>query len=544
MKLHVGCAIGLLWTAVACGSPFPTTLVVGTGDKFATPIGDVWWSGFFGGQYQQSALAEDGTMVFGGLVQDESGKTIPGYWSYAGGNFHLLAAQGQAAQGLSSGVYTKLEFPPAISPNGKAVFSSLVYEPGEPELGGIWSGVQPPIGLVVGPMQPAPMIGQGVSFYSAGGPTLTAQGRINFLSGLEGPGINSSNNVVLMQSDAGSLRVIARTGDAAVGMPGFFHSSLTFPMSQGSEDGRTFFWSQTKDPLTGNTRYGVWRETDAGHQLVYGQYTTTAPGYSDGTVFATFLPKISQNGKFGLMPNALEGPTITPANDRGWWTWEDGLYQELAREGQPIAFSNKSGRVLGNDTSSMDAVSINDLGTSFFSMSTDDGGTKRDSYVLRKNGVMTWLLDRGDQAPGLTAGTKLDYFLYVSDINNSDLLVLGSQLSGLGVNKSNDNALFLLNTEGEFELIAREGSLFEYQPGLFATITALPGEFGFIGSVSSLADSGQYIFSMQFDNGFIGLYSTTVPAVPSLAVLLFGAHPFVRRRRASLPNRMPARRVV
>ncbi|MEQ8212160.1 MAG: hypothetical protein RH917_20335 [Lacipirellulaceae bacterium] len=305
---------------------------------------------------------------------------------------------------------------------------------------GLWSDRNgSDLALVARAGSPAPDVETGVTFgagFNFGGSVFSFNdnGNSSFLGALEGPGIDSTNNIgIWSEEGTNGLKLVSRksqpldtyvptiasnnndqvafifqafmprtqfvgdssgvtnittTGDAA---PGTGDSFLGFPFPT-VINGRNEIAFLNSTTGTGNPQ-GVWSGGEDGLRLV-ALSGKQAPGTNEGVVFAGFegvaagldtffAPAFNGNGQTAIMA-ALSGNGVDGSNDIGIWAEDpSGDLQLVAREGDTIDVNDGPGvdlrtvfslnfvRETGNEDGK--ASGFNDLGQLVFHASFTDG---------------------------------------------------------------------------------------------------------------------------------------------------------------------------
>jgi hypothetical protein len=512
------------------------TLPTGTGPASIEALGSSGSGGY-------ATLLPDNSVAFVARVTG-SGPSRMGYWLSDGSGFHALAVSSEPATGVPAASYSPDGFtsPPRSGPDGLVTYRcGLVGAGFPPSAAGIWSVNPGPPTCLAATGQPVTPI-PGALHYSFATPSPTPGNLVNVLGGLTGSGVTNDNDLALFQMGGAGTRLIAREGDVAPGTPqGVVFDSFVAP---GNADGagRVAFTAALRGPGLGpSNNQSAWRETADGLDLVYLQGVTEAPGYADGTRFSAAAPRFALSGTVGLTANILTGPTITSQNDTGVWFWNGG-YQQVLREGLPINPGQPNSRSAGQVNIGFDS-SLTSSGTMLISSNTvDQANVSRLSLLRGSSAGFSVLLDVGGPAPGLSPGISIQGFSGAS-MNEHGVVALSATLTGAGVTPANDLVLYTVDPSGAFQLVLREGQLFEVTPGFFAHVTQLPGSFGFMDQ-AVLNDSDGLLFAARFDNGFTGLYTITVPAPGALAALAGAIVLGGCRRRPGRTGSMDSRRRI
>jgi hypothetical protein len=349
------------------------------------------------------ALNDAGQTAFranlsGGSVDSTNNQ---GVWSEGSGSLALVARTGSQAPGTPSGVNFSTDpalelFSPVLNDAGQIAFYGATTDGGL----GLWSEGSGSLAPVARSGQPAPGTPAGVTFnfsnlYEILEPTiLNDAGHTTFRSYLSGAGVTSANEFGLWSEGAGGLELRARLG------------------------------SQAPD-LTAGVNYGYMSRAglnDAGQMI-----------------FASLL----------------SGSGVNSGNDRSVLSDVSGSLAVVAREG-----SQAPGLPSGvTFNSHLTTGAINNAGQIAFvaGLSNQTSMYKQDSIWLYDSGSMTPLLVRGEHPPGTSAGVTYELFGFWPSLNEAGQVLTGVVLAGIGVDASNQLAVYLSDAAGNEKLILRSG---------------------------------------------------------------------------------------
>jgi uncharacterized protein YjbI with pentapeptide repeats len=260
--------------------------------------------------------------------------------------------------------------------------------------------------------QPAPGTPEGVNYSSFGahflttiarqtfrGPVINNAGQVAFRANLTDNGIDATNNQGIWSEGAGSLAMVARTGDVAPGVPGGVNFGLNYALELfepvlnnagqtafygGLTDGTVGLWSQGSGNLALVARDGnPARGTPNGVNLSFAVLRDFFPG----------LPKLNDAGQVAFLAN-VTGEGVDNTNDWGMWSQTNGNLEIVARGGNP--------------------------------------------------------------APGLPDGVNYDSFFFQGGFNNAGQSAFFAFVTGEGVDPSNDQGIWSEGSGG-LALVARSG---------------------------------------------------------------------------------------
>jgi hypothetical protein len=178
-----------------------------------------------------------------------------GVWSEGSGSLVLVARKGSPAPGTPAGVNFGELDAPVLNGAGRTLFLARLTGPGvtaNVDDDGIWSEGGGALNLVARNGSPAPETPQGVNFGNLVGdssfgnnvsrPSFNAAGRTAISARLVGPAVtaNVNDRALYVEEPVGTLRLVARKGDAMQVGPGDTRTILNFSSASfsGGEDGR------------------------------------------------------------------------------------------------------------------------------------------------------------------------------------------------------------------------------------------------------------------------------------------------------------------
>ena len=438
----------------------------------------------------------------------------------------LLATQYDAtASGTTGGAtYGTLAAAPVLRDDGRVVFRAVTSTSKK----GVWSWKSSAMGLVAVEGMSAPgLAGVTISALdygavSADSPIVNQNGEVVMGGTLSGTGITAGTNdkVILSGATSETLATVARSGDAAPGVSGGLFGTFRAPDGITS-GGKVSFRADMRTGVGGvvtSTKTGIWQGVPGSLQIVARGGNVLVPGYTfqspdfrhtmnaaGATVFNTTL-----SDSFGERP-AVAGGTGTMAL--------------IARQGMTVpdlpgvSYSNDSS--LGGTQQYRSAMSSSGI-VVFEAPIAGTGITTANTYGWFKveGGSTTTILRQGQQAPGLAAGLLLaagSQYSSVFQVNRYGQVFLGAQISGTGVTSSNNDILIAQDQNGDWKLIAREGSPFTVAPGDTRTIQTMIGVSTIPpaggpedGRAMGWNDAGQAVFRLNFTDGSQGIFVATV----------------------------------
>jgi hypothetical protein len=358
----------------------------------------------------------------------------------------------------------------------------------------------------------------------------------------------------------GSLRSVSPGGG-----PPFFDTPLF------NAGPRAVFWPQTNQGLlqwdgsalttvptpasvyqptinrSGRITFGVLSSYEAAYVGTPGNFRSfatsgsRAPGTPQGHVF-DMIPAVSQNDAGLVSVNAWVRP---PSGDRrfgGVWAGAPDDLRLVALDGQPapgIAGYYYDWLLYDIDTPRL--VPIDGTGRVVFTgvYATELGEIGGVAAWAGRPDDVRLVAKRGDvlPLPGGSGGRVTVQNLRHDQIwlnDRGDLAMLASTTVPSG-NLGGNATLLAAGAGGDLEVITRIGSAYAVEPGYYLTVSGIllpEGTGGQDGRATVLNEAGQLVYTLRFEEGFSGVFVTTIPE-PGAAggVLLVSATLLGSRRR-------------
>jgi uncharacterized protein YjbI with pentapeptide repeats len=323
--------------------------------------------------------------------------------------------------------------------------------------------------------QPAPGTPAGVNYSSFGahfltaiarqtyrGPVINNAGQVAFRANLTGSGIDATNNQGVWSEGAGSLAMVARTGDVAPGVPGGVNFGLNYALELFepvlNNVGQTAFYGGLTDGTV-----GLWSQ-GSGDLALVARDGTPAPGTPDDVnlsfaVLRDFfpgLPKLNDAGQVAFLAN-VTGAGVDNTNDWGMWSERTGGLGLVARSDSPAPGTPDG----VNFDSFFFQSGFNNAGQSaFLAFVTGDGvDPSNDQGIWSEgSGGLALVARNGTPAPGTPSGVTFREFIFAAvAFNSMGRTTFKGFLTGEGVDDSNDEGIWF-ESSGTLALVARRGS--------------------------------------------------------------------------------------
>lgn len=285
-------------------------------------------------------------------------------------------------------------------------------------------------------------------------------GNIGVVAVLEGPGVNPLNNRALLTGAPGNYSVLLRQRSPAPGL---------------EPDTVRFLVEKTAMALSGHVAYSAPLESGyfgifSGRPDDFQSILTSGdppPGINDPDLYLLaggYGLYVGPAGHVAFGEN-LGGPGVDTTNNSAFWTQLEpgGPLSLVSREGdQAPGYAPGVVRVgdqpLGGRPNARGEVTF----THFLDGPGIDS-TNNQAIWSGRPGEVTVRVRKGDPAPQAGAGVSFNGFFGFME-QGPDAIVFDSVLTGIGVNSTNDRAVWT-ESGGSIDLVAREG---QQAPGLGA----------------------------------------------------------------------------
>ena len=436
-------------------------------------------------------INDSGEIVFGGTLMgpgvNNDNDLVQA--STVGGMMSLHAREGSTTlgPGLGPGIEFGLLDNQRINDAGKIAFEAELRGPGIDfnNADTIWTispGGSPVLLARAGSTGPGPNLGPGVHFHLLNGVRINPAGQVAFTATLAGSGIGAANDDGMWTNVGGALAPVARSGSSGPGPNvGAGINFATMGTLDFNAAGQVVFSAEVIGPgVDATNATGIWLDAPGSPPAVLARAGAAGPGpnVGPGIHFSSFGDPVLGSGGKAAFVGALTGPGIGSSNELGIWSNRTGVLAPLARAG-----------------------------------ATGPG-------------------------PGVGAGVNFAEFGNPQTNANGDV-AFTARVTGTGVNVSNDFGIWA-TLNGSLVTVAREGSLFDVQPGPGVTMRTISSVnfLNFTGGAGNedgrhlaFNDNGLLTFQLFFTDGSAGVFTALVPEPTGMALLAPAAGILVRRRR-------------
>lgn len=348
-----------------------------------------------------------------------------------------------------------------------------------------------------------------------------ATGRITYDASLKGTGISTANDDGIWADLGAGQTIIGREGSqvpgetAGVTFTPFFRTPW---LSGGGKVQVPFYmWGASY----GNTKRMVAATFDGSQYTIQAQTLQQVPGEPAGVTFDFIAGQtINGSGQVALAAR-YTGSGITSSNASSiWLTATNGTPQPAFRGGETVIPGTGGATFLDQDAADFLVFILNDAGdiAGRYILQGNGVTSQNDRCLVMRaaNGDLSMIAREGDQAAGLPTGVLWGNYIDRPALNNNGVVAFTGNLTGAGVEYTNDGGLWIWDAAQGARLIAREGDLFEAAANDWRTIqyisfraTDQDGD-----RYTSVNDSGEVAFALRFTDNTGGTYTYDTRTTP------------------------------
>ncbi len=433
---------------------FTTSLIVKTGDTA---------NGTGGGTYDEfgdvAINSNNDGIAFAASLKITSSITSTmdlGIWANQGtGTLDLVALTGQAAPGITGGIFATLA-DPVYNENSQVAFGALIDGATATSGEGVWSTSSGTLSLVAEQGNPAPgRNGATLTAFSAlDAVGLSDDNTIVIANLASGVGVTSANDLGIWEGTLSSnLTLLLQTGDVVGGetisgveltsaQPLLEGQTRDFASHSGDLAVLAFFLDKTTGIVT----------SIGGAEALACEVGEPAPGTGGATFSAFSSPIINNSDHIAFEATLAISGGVTKSTNAGIWAGGSGALQLVARTGQVGTSFLTLSDPLDND---------NDV-TAFAATYKSGATTETGLFCSNQSGPVA---ETHQQAPGCSTGVFFSTFnvMALADSggeSNDGGLVFEATVTGTGVTTANNKGIWAVDSTGTPQLVMREGDIF------------------------------------------------------------------------------------
>jgi hypothetical protein len=416
---------------------------------------------------------------------------------------------------------------------GRTTFSSYVTVPDLPPLSasGLWAEESGQLRKLLATGDQAPGLPAGDLIEHVNMALMNDFGQRAATVTLAGSQINANNRFAVYSDRTSSFQAVARTGAAAPGLgPGVVFGPFAFDdLVQNNQGELVFLGFLRGSAVTDANDSGIWTNSGGSLRLV-AREGQAAPG-AGGAVFRN--PSVSTPFEPPAMNDrghvAFEARVFSQTGPTGIWADEGGGLRLVVLQGQPIPAAFGSGTFVGVDQPVINNAGQIGFRAEFF----EPGFGGVESVWREQAGSLELIAREGQVAPGTGGETFFNIGEFSSTqivLNNAGQVAFDARLTpSPEVTLANARGIWATDPGGNLQLVVREGDQIEVAPDDFRTISILQ-LFGTRGQLSpamaavgsGLNDFGQIAFHAYFTDNSQGIFVSNAVAIPEPSTLVWG----------------------
>ena len=253
-----------------------------------------------------------------------------------------------------------------------------------------------------------------------------------------------------------------------------------------------------------STRIGIWRYSDSSGDLIAREGVGNVPNISVTSFTGLGEPALNGFGQLAFSASLTHEASVNSTNDAGLWLYNGSSGTLLAQRGSggvpTIAGANfeSFGQPIISASGHVLSEAELQIGVGGVSASNNLG-------LWTFDGVSAELIARtgSGAVPGVSGASYSDFTTTALNALGS-LAVKATLQPGGSISASNDEGLWIFDSQGNGELVAREGDLLAGR--IIESLDFLGGSGGNDGASSGFGDQGQLLFQVEFTNGDNGLF--------------------------------------
>ena len=462
-------------------------------------------------EFRPPAISGNGgvsfTSVLSGPAIDETNDS--GLWTDIYGDLELLARRGDPAAGMSKGDFGIVNYIPLLTESDHGVFETGVEGKGinNNNNRAIYSFDSSGLTLLAQKGEKSPASAGGGSYSWVGYASVNQSGQVSFQANIGG----GTNSQAIMLDTAGTTELVARSGDPHPSLPAGTTIGNIYRSTRLGDNGGVGFVSTLEgaDVEPTNDR-AIWGGTVGDLRLV-AREGDPAAGLPESYLYSLydFLPKVNRHGHVAFAARAYS--SLIGADIQAIWVESDEGLQPVVKTGDEAVGLAPGTEILGM-LSSRNPV-LNDNGDVLFSARLTGGDTniwKDDSIWLARDGELELIARESDRAPDTSSSSHFRTFGGFGQNNRGQVAFHADDGVYTGVWATDVNGELRMIARGGEWMDVDDGPGIDLR---YATNILMANNFG-DGADNSAAinDHGQVAFVAEFNDGTSGVFVSDIVA--------------------------------
>jgi len=330
----------------------------------------------------------------------------------------------------------------------------------------------PPLTVIAVTDEQAPGLVQGVMFEAFNRPVINEDGAVAFAAEyvLNFGGVSAANDRALWSDRGGMLMQEAREGQQAPGLPNMVtFNTFDFPPIL-NRSGNLAIEANVKGPgITTDNDEAIFSDAIGNALGLVAIEGAQAPGVGVGITHSGITNVHFNDAGRVMFSGQLKGSGVDFTNNTAIWSGFNapGSYSLVVRENNQ-APDLPAGVLLATTSTIQPVLGGDDLCAFRFALSGTGVTTDNDNCIFSGPISSLAATREGTAAPGVPGAMLGNYLTPAINIDGEIAFI--TFLSGLGIDTSNDRALYSSGQTGNLELIARDGDPSPLADTLFETL--------------------------------------------------------------------------
>jgi hypothetical protein len=500
------------------------------------PVGITFTDFNFGGLFFRTEISPAGHVAFSAEVAGPGISTANnlGIWRAGTSSTDLLVQLGQSLPALGAGfvLAPSSGLPPILRPesiddNGELLLSVRVDGPGvvgDTDFVFFKTGSSG-LTIVAREGQAIPELGANVFFDGilGGYEEVSPNGEyVAFYTQNNGAGVTTATQNAFLFGQVGQFDPPLVPGDAAPGLPGVTianagrAASASGSFNRNNEVLAGYRANGLGTPLTAfPTADVLYKFGPSGPVLVAKRTDTLAnTGVPGATIDSIGDGRLTTDGTF-IGEFKIDGPGVVVQDDRViGYVRPGGTATALYRRGGQAPLL-PAGVIIDPVSAQMSTASVADnyvVTTATLSGTGITTGNNGVNYLVDSDGNIQLIAQKGDQAPG--AATSVIFANIFTTVTSAGRVLLDATLTGPGVDATNNRGLWLRDADGQIEPLLRLGDSFDVNPGGAPDLRTITG---FVNAAQveneNLGPNDTAPLLLSFSDGSQGLFTLSLAAI-------------------------------